>query len=84
LPEITSFVEDSSRSRKSVVKLFKLHTSFSGHLRIEDTGRVIIQAAIFAEFSSRPVQRLHSQPGGQQTLAAGRSSKRPIRGLNAG
>ena len=48
LREITSFVEDSSRSRKSIVKLFKSHTSFSGHPRIEGTGQVIVQAAIFA------------------------------------
>ena len=59
--EITSFVVDSSRSRKSVFQLFKSHTSFSGHPRIEGTGQVIMQAAIFAHFSSRPVQRLHSQ-----------------------
>jgi hypothetical protein len=30
LREITSFVEDSSRSRKSVVKLFRSHTFFAG------------------------------------------------------
>jgi hypothetical protein len=34
--------------------------------------------------TDRPFERLHSQQGGQQTLAAGRSAKRPIRGLNAG
>jgi hypothetical protein len=48
--EITSFVVDSSRSRKSVFQLFKSHTSFSGHPRIEGTGQVIMQAAIFADF----------------------------------
>jgi len=45
--EITSFVVDSSRSRKSVFQLFKSHTSFSRHPRIEGTGQVIMQAAIF-------------------------------------
>ena len=48
--EITSFVVDSSRSRKSVFQLFKSYTSFSGHPRIEGTGQVIMQAAIFAHF----------------------------------
>ena len=51
LREITSFVEDSSRSRKSIVKLFKSHTSFSGHPRIEGTRHVIVQAANFADIS---------------------------------
>jgi len=77
--EITSFVVDSSRSRKSVFQLFKSHTSFSGHPRIEGTCQVIMQAAIFAHFQARPVQRLHPQHGGQQTLAARRSGERPIR-----
>jgi hypothetical protein len=54
LSEISRFVVDSSRSRKSVFQLFKLHTSFSGHPRIESTGQVIMQAAIFARFLSRP------------------------------
>jgi hypothetical protein len=54
LPEITSFVEDSSRSRKSVFQLFKSHTSFSELRRIEGTGHVNMQAAIFAGSSSRP------------------------------
>ncbi len=52
--EITSFVVDSSRSRKSVFQLFKSHTSFSVHHRIEGTGQAIVQAANFAGFSSRP------------------------------
>jgi hypothetical protein len=39
-----------SRSRKSVFQLFKSHTSFSGHPRIEGTGQIIMQAAIFARF----------------------------------
>jgi hypothetical protein len=63
-----------------VVKLFRSHTSFSEHRRIEGTGQFIMQAAISAGFLSRPVERLHSQPGGQKTAAAGRSGKRPIRG----
>jgi hypothetical protein len=48
--EITSFVVDSSRSRKSVFQLFKSHTSFSRNRRIEGTGQAIMQAAIFADF----------------------------------
>jgi hypothetical protein len=56
--EITSFVVDSSRSRKSVFQLFKSHTSFSGHLRIEGTGQVIMQAAIFAGFQRGPLAGL--------------------------
>jgi hypothetical protein len=48
--KITSFGLDSSRSRKSVFQLFKSHTSFSGHPRIERIGQVIMQAAIFARF----------------------------------
>jgi len=50
LSEITSFELDSSRSRKSVFKLLKSHTSFSRHPRIEGTGQVIMQAAIFVGF----------------------------------
>jgi hypothetical protein len=57
LPEITSFVEDSSRSRKSVFQLFKSHTSFLGHPRIESTGQVIMQAAMFAGFHHGPLAR---------------------------
>jgi hypothetical protein len=50
--EITSFVVDSSRSRKSVFQMFKSHTSFSGHRRSGSTGQVIMQAANFADLAS--------------------------------
>ena len=85
--KITSFGLDSSRSRKSVVKICS-HTSFSGHRGIEGTVQVIMQAAIFAaifaDISARPVGCLHSQQGGQQTLAARQPAKPQGKGLNAG
>ncbi len=75
--EITSFVVDSSRSRKSVFQLFKSHTSFSGHPRIEGTCQVIMQAAIFARFSSRPsgvgFNRCHRLPNRPP-----KGAKRPV------
>jgi hypothetical protein len=51
LHEITSFVWTAAEAANL---LSKSHTPFSGHRRIERTGQVIMQAAIFAVFSSRP------------------------------
>jgi hypothetical protein len=68
--EITSFVVDSSRSRKSVFQLFKSHTSFPEHRRIKGTGQVIMQAAMFDNFYAASNKRAICF-GSQKTTNAG-------------
>jgi len=58
-----------------VFKLFRSHTSFSGHPRIEGTGQVILQAAIFADFQLW-TRHMSSPPRHQNAFSPSPSKKR--------